>query len=171
MRRLIVASLLGVCLSTPAFAADPPDDRNDSQSTHLAVAASVAGIAASATGAPAAAVANAEPASPVVFKYGRPAVLPGLYAASAFLQGYDTYSTMKALRSGAREANPFMQHVVKSPVAFVAVKATVTTASVMAAEQLWKNNHRAGAIGLMVVSNAMMGMVAAHNARVISGLQ
>lgn len=170
MRRLIVASLLGVCLSTPAFAADPADDNNSPQSTSLAAAAATAaGVAA--TAANTAATVNSDAPAPAAFKYGRPASLPALYAASAFLQGYDTYSTMKALKGGAREVNPFMQQVVKSPVAFIAVKASVTTASVMAAEQLWKNNHRAGAIGLMIASNAMMGMVAAHNARVIAGLR
>jgi hypothetical protein len=46
----------------------------------------------------------------------------------------------------------------------------VTAASILAAEQLWKGNHRAGAIGLMIASNVMMGMVAAHNARVLSSL-
>lgn len=170
MRRLIVASILGVCLSTQAFAAAPADDNDRPQPTAIAAAAVAAkGFAVNATNA--SAPANSETVAPVAFKYGRPSALPGLYAASAFLQGYDTYSTMKALKSGAREVNPFMQQVVKSPVAFIAVKASVTTASVMAAERLWKNNHRAGAIGLMVVSNAMMGMVAAHNARVIAGLQ
>lgn len=166
MRRLLVASVLGVCLSTPAFAADPADD--DPQAGPIAVAAAAATSVANTT---ATTMANAEGASPGVFKYGRPAVLPALYATSALLQGFDTFSTLKALKNGAREANPFMQHVVKSPATFIAMKAGVTTASVMAAEQLWKNNHRAGAIGLMIASNAMMGMVAAHNARVIAGLE
>ena len=168
MRRLIVASLLGVCLSTPTFAADPADDNNPQTGPIAVAAAAATGVASAATTT---VVANTESAAPVTFKYGRPAALPALYAASAFLQGYDSFSTLKALKNGAREANPFMQHVVKSPAAFIAVKASVTTASVMAAEQLWKNNHRAGAIGLMIASNAMMGMVAAHNARVIAGLE
>jgi hypothetical protein len=168
MRHLIVASLLGMVLSTPAFAADPADGDNPQIGPIAAAAAAATSVAA--TGA-ATTTANTESVAPVTFTYGRPSALPALYVASALLQGYDAFSTMKALKSGAHEANPFMQHVVKSPAAFIAVKASVTTASVMAAEQLWKNNHRAGAIGLMIASNAMMGMVAAHNARVIAGLE
>jgi hypothetical protein len=57
---------------------------------------------------------------------------------------------------------------VKSPAAFVAMKASVTAASIMAAERLWKGHHRMGAIGLMVASNVIMGVVAANNARVLS---
>ena len=44
-------------------------------------------------------------------------------------------------------------------------------ASIMAAEQLWKANHRLGAIGLMVASNAMMSAVAVNNQRVLSTLK
>ena len=54
---------------------------------------------------------------------------------------------------------------------FVAMKAGVTMASIMAAESLWKNHHRFGAIGLMVASNLMMGVVAKHNAQVLSTLK
>ena len=57
------------------------------------------------------------------------------------------------------------------PAAFVAMKAGVTMASIMAAESLWKNHHRFGAIGLMVASNLMMGVVAKHNAQVLSTLK
>jgi hypothetical protein len=64
-----------------------------------------------------------------------------------------------------------MKGVVRNPAAFVAVKAGVTVASVAAAEKLWRNNHRVGAIGLMIASNAMMGFVAAHNASVLSTLK
>jgi hypothetical protein len=64
-----------------------------------------------------------------------------------------------------------MSGITKNPAAFVAMKAGVTTASIMAAERLWKTNHRMGAIGLMIASNAMMGVVAAHNSRVLSTLK
>ena len=105
------------------------------------------------------------------FTYGRPSLLPTMYATSAFLQGYDAFSTLKALKNGGREANPFMQAIVSHPAALIAVKAGVTTASIMAAEQLWKGNHRLGAIGLMVASNAFMGAVAVNNSRVLSTLK
>jgi hypothetical protein len=166
MRRLIAATILGAALSSPAFAADA----NDTTTTSLATA-SASAIAAASVGASTTTAANADGAVAPVFRFGRPSLLPALYATSAALQGYDTYSTLTALKRGAREANPMMKSITKSPAAFVAMKAGVTTASIMAAEQLWKNNHRAGAIGLMLASNVMMGMVAANNSRVLSTLK
>ena len=163
MRRLLVATLLGAALSTPAFAADADDVPTP------ALTISPATIAAAANnGAPA---ANTDLATRSSFNYRRPSVLPALYATSAALQGYDAASTLRALQNGAHEANPMMKSVVKSPAAFVAMKAGVTAASIMSAEQLWKSNHRMGAVGMMVATNVLMGMVAAHNSRVLSQLQ
>ena len=168
MRRYLAASLLGLLLTTgTAFAAD---DKNE-QTPALNLTAAVAAAAASATTANAADPAAVDFTARSTFKWGRPPVLPSLYAASAALQGYDAYSTLAALNAGAREANPLMKGVVKSPTAFVAMKAGVTAMSIMAAERLWKNNHRMGAIGLMVASNVMMGLVAANNHRVLSNLR
>ena len=97
----------------------------------------------------------------------RPLALPGLYAGSALLQGYDAYSTLSALKSGATEANPLMRGITKSPVAFVALKAGVTAGSIMGAERLWKDNHRTAAVLMMIASNGMMAAVAAHNSAVL----
>jgi len=163
MRRLLIATILGAALSTPVFAADA----DDAPTPVLIV--SPATIAAAANSA--APAANTDLATRSTFKYGRPPVLPALYATSAALQGYDAFSTLSALRNGAHEANPLMKSVVKSPAAFVAMKAGVTAASIMAAEQLWKNHHRMGAVGMMVATNVMMGMVAAHNSHVLSQLK
>jgi len=161
MRRLLVATLLGATLCTPAFAADA----NDTQPAALVIApATIAAVAASPA-------ANIDVATRSDWKYGRPSMLPALYATSAALQGYDAYSTLSALKNGGREANPLMKGITKSPAAFVAMKAGVTMASIMAAESLWKNHHRFGAIGLMVASNLMMGVVAKHNAQVLSSLK
>jgi hypothetical protein len=160
MRRLLVATILAATISSPVFAADA----DDAQTPALNISPiTVAAAAATTTTA-----ASQDFSTRSTFKYGRPSILPALYATSAALQGYDAYSTLHGLSSGAVEANPLMKSVVKSPAAFVAMKASVTTASIMAAEQLWKNNHRTGAIGLMIASNVMMGMVAAHNSRVLS---
>ena len=162
MRRLLIATLLGAALSTPAFAADV----NDTQPAALVIApAMIAAAAASST------AANVDLATRSDWKYGRPSMLPALYATSAALQGYDAYSTLTALKHGGREANPLMKGIVKSPAAFVAMKAGVTMASIMASERLWKNHHRLGAIGLMVASNLMMGVVAKHNSQVLSTLK
>ena len=161
MRRLLIATLLGATLSTPAFAADAAD----TQPAALVIAPATIAAAAAST------AANVDVATRSDWKYGRPSMLPALYATSAALQGYDAYSTLTALKNGGREANPLMKGIVKSPAAFVAMKAGVTMASIMASEQLWKNNHRFGAIGLMVASNMMMGVVAKHNAQVLSNLK
>jgi hypothetical protein len=163
MRRLLVTTLLGASLCTPAFAADAAD----SQVQALTIApATIAAAAATPSNS-----ADLAPRATTPFKYGRPSLLPALYATSAALQGFDAYSTLSALKNGGREANPLMSGLVKNPAAFVAMKAGVATASIMAAERLWKSNHRVGAIGLMIASNAMMGIVAAHNSRVLSDLR
>lgn len=161
MRRLLFATLLGVALSTPAFAADA----TDTLPAALVIAPTTIAAASSSV------AANVDVATRSDWKYGRPSMLPALYATSAALQGFDAYSTLTALKNGGREANPLMKGITKSPVAFVAMKAGVTMASIMASEQLWKTHHRVGAIGLMVASNLMMGVVAKHNAQVLSNLK
>lgn len=161
MRRLVIATVLGATLATPAFAADASDQPS----------LNISGAAVAAAANSAAPAASPDLATRSTFNYRRPSMLPALYATSAALQGYDTFSTLNALKSGAREANPLMKNVVKSPTAFVAMKAGVTAGSIMAAEQLWKNHHRMGAIGMMVASNVMMGLVAAHNSHVLSQLK
>jgi len=98
----------------------------------------------------------------------RPWPLPILYGSSAFLQSFDAYVTLTALEAGASEANPLMEPVIgRSPVAFIAVKAGLTVASIVAAEKLWKDHHRKSAVALMVFSNAIMVAVAAHNSSVV----
>jgi uncharacterized protein DUF5658 len=155
MRRTLVGSLVGLLLMTSsAFAAD------DTTTTTVTPA-----IAAAAT-------ALARPDltvnfAPRIATPHRPLVLPGLYASSAFLQGYDAYSTLTALKHGGTEANPLMKGVTKSPVAFIGLKAGVTMMSIMAAERMWKDDNRLGAVLTMVASNSFMAMVAAHNAAVL----
>ncbi len=164
MRRLVVATILGLTLATPTFAADA-----DAPLNPLAASATAAVTTASNTAPTAKAEADTDAYQR--FTYGRPSLLPAMYMTSAALQGYDAFSTMRALKNGGREANPFMQSLVQHPAAFIAMKAGVTTASIMAAEQLWKGNHRFGAIGLMLASNAMMSAVAINNQRVLSSLK
>ncbi len=98
----------------------------------------------------------------------RPALLPALYGMSAVLQGYDAYSTMTVLKHGGVEANPMMKSITKNPAAFIGLKAGMTALSVVAAEKMWKNHNRVGAIATMIVSNSLMTFVAANNAKVLS---
>ncbi|MGC4082574.1 MAG: DUF5658 family protein [Vicinamibacterales bacterium] len=164
MRRLLCATILGAALISPAYAADADDAKTPALSVTPAM------LAAAVTPAPAPA-ANADLGTRSTFKYGRPSMLPALYATSAALQGYDAYSTLTALKSGGVEANPLMKSVVKNPAVFVALKAGVATTSILAAEKMWKRGNRMGAIGVMVASNVMMGVVAAHNSKVLSTLR
>ena len=64
-----------------------------------------------------------------------------------------------------------MKGITKSPAAFIGLKAGVTMVSIMAAERMWKNHNRVGAIATMIVSNGLMTAVAANNARVLSQLR
>ncbi len=160
MRRILVASFLGLTLTTStAFAAE-----EDRSSLTPAVAAAATALAQR----PDLAVSVGSARS---FEPHRPALLPALYAGSALLQGYDAYSTLAALKRGGVEANPLMAGLTKHPAAFVGLKAGMAAMSIMAAEKMWKNNNRVGSIVTMAISNSVMAMVAANNARVLGRLQ
>src|SRR5215510_6993313 len=158
MRRTLVGSLVGLLLMTSgAYAAD---DNNTEKTVTPAVAAAATTLVRPSL----AATVNV---APRVTEPHRPPMLPTLYAGSAFLQGYDAYSTLTALKHGGTEANPLMKGITRSPVAFIGLKAGVTTMSIVAAERMWKNDNRLGAVLTMVASNGFMAMVAAHNAAVL----
>lgn len=101
----------------------------------------------------------------------RPWPLPALYGSSVFLQSYDASLTLSALKKGATEVNPILRPFSDDPVAFIAVKAGLTAASFVGAERLWKDNHRASAVAFMVLSNAMMVVITAHNNAVLQRLK
>ena len=110
--------------------------------------------------------------APLKFKSdSRPAVLPALYVGSALLQGYDAYSTLSALRQGGIEANPLARGMTANPAAFIAVKSSVAFLSIYAAERLWRDHHRFGAVALMAISNGAMAAVALHNASALRSLR
>lgn len=157
MRRILITSLLGMMLTATTVVAS--DDAG-------------APLAPAITTAAAALAQQADTRAAIDFsttrKLGRrPGLLPALYVGTAALQAYDAYSTLTVLNRGGAEQNPLMKGVVKSPVAFVALKAGIATASIMAAERMWKSNNRVGAIVTMVASNGFMAYVAAHNARAL----
>ncbi len=155
MRRLLVASALGVLMSsTASFAGDQSAVYSAEPSGAMAL--------------PQIDVSAAPTMATRSFEQKRPLALPALYGATAFLQGYDAYSTLTVIRHGGTEANPLMRNVTKSPAAFIGLKAGVAIASIMAAERMWKSRNRVGAIATMVVANGLMATVAANNARVLS---
>ena len=97
----------------------------------------------------------------------RPRILIGMYAASALLQGYDTYSTLAGLSAHNVELNPIVRDLAKNPSVLIATKSAVTLATVVAAEQLWRQHHPGQAIALMIVSNGLMAAIGARNAAVL----
>jgi len=100
----------------------------------------------------------------------RPQIVPSLYASLAALQTFDGYSTIRAIRAGAREANPIVGNAAGQPIAMWTLKAASTAATIYYAERLWRNHHRGQAVTLLAVTNAIMGAVAAHNASILSTL-
>ena len=156
MRRLLITSVIGLLFTSgQAIAAD-----ERGLVSH--------GAEAGAALAPLADFLPPAEASRGTFEPRRPVLLPALYGASALLQGYDAYSTLTVLKRGGVEVNPMMKGITKSPAAFIGLKAGVTLMSIMAAERMWKNHNRVGALVTMAVSNGLMAMVARNNARVLS---
>jgi hypothetical protein len=99
----------------------------------------------------------------------RGGLLPALYTSLAALNVYDAYSTSTALSAGARELNPLMKPIAANRAVLWAVKGGVTASSIVLAEGLWRSHHRVAAISSMVISNGVMAIVAAQNARVLGG--
>ena len=97
----------------------------------------------------------------------RPWPLPALYGSATFLHACDTYLSLSALNAGASELNPVLKPFTNQPLAFIAMKAGLTAASIAGAEQMWKHDHRAKAVVLMMLTNAMMVGITAHNAEVL----
>lgn len=160
MRRTLFGSLVGILLAaTSGFAAE-------AEGTATTLAPAVTAAAASMAQRPE--FTSTLRVAPGVPRVHRPGLLPALYVGSASLQAFDAYSTLSVLEAGGREQNPLMKGVVKSPATFIAVKAGITAVSIVAAERLWKNNNRLGAVLLMAASNGMMAYVAAHNASVLA---
>jgi hypothetical protein len=176
MVRTLLASTLALFLfAIPSFAAEPVSEATSEQTSAARpivmtpFAAAVAAVSTAPLAAAPAVVQN--DAQKDWYKNSRrPAVLPALYVSSALLQGFDAYSTLRALKAGAVEANPLMKSATGNPLAFIGIKAAVTATSILAAERMWRNHNRTGAIVTMVVSNGMMALVAQHNASVLSGL-
>ena len=164
MHGYLVLAILGLVMTaSSAFAEDHLIA--DAFSRALAVAAS-------------AGAQDAETAPPQRERVGfghprpeRPWPLPILYGSSAFLQSYDAYMTLRALEMGASEINPVLKPISGHPLAFIAVKTGLTAASIFAAEKLWKDHHRRKAVGVMLISNAMMVVIAAHNTSVLHSIQ
>jgi hypothetical protein len=154
IRALLVAWLGLVLFAAPVFAGGGDDEVLASKT----IAGSIA--------------ARAEPRAlrGVEPRVSRGAALPVLYGTLAGLQAYDGWSTVRAVRLGATEANPAVAGIASHAPAMWAVKAGATLVSIYAAERLWRRHRRTEAIVTMIAVNSAMAMVAAHNASVLKGL-
>ena len=101
----------------------------------------------------------------------RPQIVPPLYASLAALQAFDGYTTLRGIKAGAHEGNPLVGNAAGHPIAMWSIKAASTAATIYYAERLWRGHRRGQAITLLAVTNAIMGVVAAHNASVLSNLR
>jgi hypothetical protein len=110
-------------------------------------------------------ISNVRRASLTAPKVARPTALMPLYASLAVLQGFDIFSTSKAVSRGAQEANPLMAPVAGKSMASVAVKAAATAGSVFFIERAWKQNRK-GAVILATALNVATAAVVAHNTQV-----
>jgi uncharacterized protein DUF5658 len=92
----------------------------------------------------------------------RSVALSSLYVSFAALQVLDVESTMRALRAGGREANPFVDSFVESPAMFAAMKAVTTAGVLLATERLRKHKPKT-ALFVMIGLNSAYATIAAHN--------
>jgi len=101
---------------------------------------------------------------------GHSKLLSSLMVSTVVLQALDVHSTYQALGQGAVEANPVMAGVTGNKAAFIATKAAVATATVLAAKHLGRRN-KVAAIATLVAINSAYAFVVDHNYRVARGLR
>jgi hypothetical protein len=68
---------------------------------------------------------------------------------------------------GAVESNPVLGGVADNQAVIWVVKGAAAVGSIYMAERLWKRRQRGPAIAVMVLSNAVMAVVAVRNAAVL----
>jgi Domain of unknown function (DUF5658) len=80
------------------------------------------------------------------------------------LEAVDTYTTLRGVRDGLREANPVMRGTARHAVAMVAVKAAAATTTILLTRRLAKRNRMA-AVVIMAALNGSYAMIVLHNVR------
>jgi hypothetical protein len=94
-------------------------------------------------------------------------VLAGLYVSTVAMQALDVHSTLAALKAGGAEVNPVMAGITGNTAAFIAFKAGMTAATLMAAHHMSKT-HRAAAIATLFAVNSAYAVIVSHNYRAAS---
>jgi hypothetical protein len=97
-------------------------------------------------------------------------LLRSLYVTTFVIQGLDAHSTFSAIQAGAVEKNPIMAPLTSHPAAFMAFKAGVATAMVLAGRRLARTSKLRAAIALIAINSAY-AFIAAHNYRVAHQLR
>ena len=97
-------------------------------------------------------------------QHERPAALVPLYVSFAALQVVDIHSTMTAINSGAREANPVVRNTMNFTGVFL-LKTGTAAGVMLISEKVWPRN-RTAAIVTMVALNSAYLTIAANNYRV-----
>jgi len=108
--------------------------------------------------------------APVAPMSGRSRLFSSLLVSTVVMQALDVHSTYRALGQGAVEANPLMAGVTSNRGAFLATKAAVATATVLAARHMAKRN-KVAAIATLIAINSAYVVVVDHNYRVARGLR
>lgn len=89
-----------------------------------------------------------------------PASMTGMLVTHATLQGLDVVTTLRGLDAGRREVNPLLKS--GNSALIIGSKVAVTTASILLAKKLWKDNPKAAMV-TMVAMNVGLSMVVAQN--------
>lgn len=167
MRRpLVTVTLSALLAGVPTFAA-----AQQATTVGLAGAFAAADLATSDLAPAIAASTPTEEARPLPSVFEAPRTsqrtsLTALSVMSAALQGLDAYTTLSAVGRGAREANPVVRGAVGNPAVFMALKSSMTAATIYAAQRMWPRNKGA-AIAMLAITNGVMGGVVAHNMSVL----
>jgi hypothetical protein len=171
-RRIFVVAAAAV-----VFAMSPWFNRTASAQDTLLDQAEATMLFVSSNPAPADAPALADaPQIPYKILHGRPEVkgankaLFPLYASVAALQILDVHSTLTAMHFGAHEGNPLMSGVTSTTPGFLAVKAGIAAATIMAAKSIAKRNKVAAIVTLIGINSAY-GFVVSHNYKLAQSLQ
>jgi Domain of unknown function (DUF5658) len=166
---LIAALVAGVLFVPSSLRAATPGDQDQGMTTTKPATElmDLFGPSAIVPPVPGQLVTQPLPRLMIAESYARPVVLAPMYVSLAALQVYDGYTTTHGVKNGAQEANELVGGLASKPVAFWAVKVGTTALSIFVAERLWRNHNRGAAIATMVISNGLMGVIAARNANVL----
>ena len=105
------------------------------------------------------------------YRTGRPGALVPLYVSLATLNFLDAHSTFQAVDAGAIEANPVVGSFVDNRAAVLALKAGVTTGTILLSELMWKQGRRKTSVAMLTALTLANAFIVQHNYRVASSLR